>query len=145
MDFDERHRALVHRQDRERDVADVFSLDGVGVAGNRRDGRRALHARVAKAVDDVFRFDSRPHHDADFGQLRADLGELVGEGALCGVELRRTLQQSVALDVEASALLGATRKAAIALRKASFGDHGASSRRDEPGGGSSGGERTKKV
>jgi hypothetical protein len=134
VDLDERHRPLVHSQNRERGVADVLSVHGVRVARDRRDRRRALDPRMPEAVDDVLGFDARPHDDAYLCQARPHLGELIGKGALRRVEFGRTLQQAVALDVVARPFFGATRQWAVPLRESSFGDHGASSRAGGPAG-----------
>jgi hypothetical protein len=64
MDFDELHRAVVLSEDRERGEAEMFAVQWMRVAGDRRNRRWTVDARAAVATDDVFRFDAWPHHDA---------------------------------------------------------------------------------
>jgi hypothetical protein len=67
-------------------------------------------------VHDVFRVDSRPHHDAHLGELRAHLAELLRELALHGIEFRRPIEQCRALGVECTELTRPVRDAPVARR-----------------------------
>jgi hypothetical protein len=123
VNLDEFHRALVAGEDRERGVSDVLSVHGKRVrrfGGNRR---RAISSRVPEAFDDVFRFDARPHHGAEFGELRANVGELDRQRSLFLVDVAGALDQLELLLREGGALYGTVRQAAIALRPTSGFDH----------------------
>ena len=58
-------------------------------------------------------------------ELGADVGQLLGQGALRGVDLVGATQQRIAFGLEAGTLLGSTRQAAVAHGVASGDDvHG---------------------
>lgn len=87
VDLRQRHWPVVARQHRERSRAEMFAVKRLGVAGDRRDRRRAASAGDAETLHDVLGIDARPEDDPHLRELRADLGKLIGERALCGVEL----------------------------------------------------------
>jgi hypothetical protein len=74
VNLDEFHRALVAGEDGERGVSDVLAVHRICIRRFGRNRRRAVSAGVPKALDDVFWFDARPHHRAEFGELRANVG-----------------------------------------------------------------------
>jgi hypothetical protein len=87
MDLCERHRTVVARQHCEGSGAQMLAVKGLRVAGDGRDRRRAAAPGDAEALHDVFGIDARPEHHPHLRELRANLGQLVGERALRGVEL----------------------------------------------------------
>ncbi len=121
VDLDELHRPPVLGENGERRVPDVPALGREGVRCDRRDGRRAVHAREAKAVHDVLRLDPRPHHDSHRRERMPHIGHLRRELALCAVDLLGTLEKHIALLVETGAFLRAERWTAIADRKTARG------------------------
>jgi hypothetical protein len=114
VNLDEGHRAAVARQDRERGRAQMLSAQGLGVGCDGRYGRRTAAVRHAEPVHDVLRVDAGPHDDAQLGEAGAYLGELQGEGPLCGVELSGLSEQCRTLGVELRELAPAVRDAPVA-------------------------------
>ncbi len=127
VDLDQLHRTAVARQDREHAVTEMPAPERVGVRRFRWDGRRSVSAGEAEAVDDVFRFDARPHDDPELRKLGSDVGELFGERTLLGVERGGARQEGGAFGVERGALLRAVRQAPVTRGIANLRDHRASS------------------
>jgi hypothetical protein len=117
MYLDELHRARRPYEHRERRVPQVLTLRREGVRNSRRDRRRALHASVPKPVDDVLRFDPRPHDDSYLCEPATHLRHLRGKGLLRGVDHVGLTQQFVACGVVLGPFLGPTRQTPIATRK----------------------------
>jgi hypothetical protein len=121
MYFDERHLATVAGEDGERRGTQVFAAQGLRVRCYGRDGRWSAAVRDAEAVHDVLRVDAGPHHDAHFGELRPDVRELAGQGALGIVLLRGLLEQDRALRMKRGEFARAMRETPIARRIANRG------------------------
>jgi hypothetical protein len=100
VDFDECHRPLVDREDRQRGGAQILADERSRGGGDGRDGWWSAAVREAEAVDDVLGIDPRPHRDPQFGELRADLAELDGQGLLSTIDHRRLREQLRALRVK---------------------------------------------
>jgi hypothetical protein len=124
VDLDELHRAAVVREHREGGVAHGPASQRVCVPRDRRDRRRPVHPRAPVVADDVLRLDAGPHDDAVVRELRADLGELLGELPLREVELVGSCEQRVDGCEVLGALLRSARRAPIAHRESGGNDHG---------------------
>jgi hypothetical protein len=116
VDLDERHAAAIAGEDRERSGAQVFAAQGLGVGCDRRNGRWSAAVCDAEAVHDVLGVDAGPHDDAEFGELRPDVRELAGRGALCVVELCGLLEQDGALRMERGEFAWTMRETPVARR-----------------------------
>jgi hypothetical protein len=86
MDLDETHRPAVAREHGETTGTEMSAPERMCVRRRRRDRGRTAAVRDPESVNDVLRFDARPHGDAELGELGTDPGKLDGEGALRVVE-----------------------------------------------------------
>jgi hypothetical protein len=113
VDLGQRHRPGVARQHREGSRAEMFAVKRRRVPGDGRNRRRSTSARDAEALHDVGGIDSGPERHPHLGELFADLGELIGECTLRGVELGGLFQQCGAFGVEPDEGFGAIRTAPV--------------------------------
>jgi hypothetical protein len=95
VDFGEGHGVVVAGPHGEGAVAEVFAVEGVGVLGTGWDGGWSGAAGVAESLGGFGAVDAGPHGDVEGGELGADVGELVGEVALGGVEGVGLVEQGV--------------------------------------------------
>jgi hypothetical protein len=134
MYLHKRHGASVAREHRKATRAQVATPEGMRVRCLRRDWRWPAAMRHTKASNDVLRFDTWPHDDAELGELRTDIGELARERALGVVELGRLAEECGALGVKDGELPRTVRDSAVALWI--FGGEHARSPHERPLGGS---------
>lgn len=116
MDLHERHGSCCSDEDREDDRTQVLATDPQRIGRFRWDWRRSVHARVAKASHDVLRFDARPHHSAEVGELGAHLCQLDGQCLLRGIELVCAIEQRLLFGSVAGSFGWAVRQPAVSVR-----------------------------
>lgn len=114
VDLGQLHRPVVARQHGEGSRAEMFAVERLSVAGDRRDRRRSAAAGDAEALLDVYGIDAGPERDPHLGELSADLGELIGECTLRGVELGGFFQECGAFGVVRGEGFGAVRAPSVA-------------------------------
>jgi len=123
VNLDEFHLALVAGKDRQRCVSDVLAVHRIRIRRFGRYRRRPVSSGVPETFHDVFRFDARPHHCANFGELRANVGQLDCQRLLRTVDFVGALDQTELFLREGGAGFRAVGQAAIALRATSGFDH----------------------